>query len=155
MSSENEKDSRSILMFNPFKFWKNIYFAGEDSMSLLTRKAVETTAFASGVDLVLNSYLQYLRMQKELSNLFTESLPFSTRVDNARVAKLVVSLENKVDRIEDELFTEIEEIKENTQAWARISAIEEELGEIKTVLNELKENTKQPARKTTRAKKES
>ncbi len=118
MSDENEKDSRSILMFNPYKFWKNVYFAGEDSLSSITRKAVETNMFANGVDLVLNAYLQYLRMQKELTAQFTNNMPFASRWDMARVAKLVVSLENKVDRIEEGLFDELAELKETSAALA-------------------------------------
>lgn len=118
MSNENAKESGSILMFNPYKFWKNVYFTGEDSLASITRKAVETNMFANGVDFVLNSYLQYLRMQKEYTTQITNHMPFASRWDMARVAKLVISLENKVDRIEDGLFDELAELKEKSAALA-------------------------------------
>lgn len=114
MSNEVEKDSRTVLMFNPYAFWKKLYFASEDSLSSMTRKAVETNMFANGVDVILNSYLQYLRMQKEITANLTDNMPFASRWDMARVAKLVISLENKVDRIEDGLFDELAELKEQS-----------------------------------------
>lgn len=116
MSNENEMDSRRVMMFNPYKFWKNVYFASEDSLSSITRKAVETSSFANGVDFILNAYLQYLRMQKEITTQITDNMPFASRHDMARVAKLVISLENKVDRIEDTLFDDLEELKEQSAA---------------------------------------
>ncbi|MDD3879882.1 MAG: hypothetical protein PHP26_07825 [Syntrophomonas sp.] len=116
MSDEIKQDDLKVLMFNPFKAWKNMYFVSEEALTAITRKAVETTMFANSVDVILNSYLQYLKLQNEVSNYIAETLPFSSHRDTARVAKMLTALENKVDHLDEELFTELYDLKEDTAA---------------------------------------
>jgi len=116
MSDEVKQDDSKVVMFNPFNIWKNVYFASEASLAAITRKAVETTMFANSVNMILNSYLQYLKLQNEVSNHVAEALPFSSHRDTARVAKMLTALENKVDHLDEELFTELYELKEDTAA---------------------------------------
>lgn len=116
MSDEIKQDDSKVVMFNPFNVWKNIYFASEASLTAITRKAVETTMFANSIDVILNSYLQYLKLQNEVSNYIAEALPFSSHRDTARVAKMITALENKVDHLDEEIFTELYDLKEDTAA---------------------------------------
>ncbi|MDD2620732.1 MAG: hypothetical protein PHC92_08720 [Syntrophomonadaceae bacterium] len=131
MSNENENDSRTVLMFNPYTFWKKYYFSGEDTLSAVTRKSVETSAFANGVDVILNAYLQYLRMNKEITSSLTDKMPFASKHDMARVAKLVITLENKIDRLEDSLFDEIEELKEQSTSISNNLSAQSKPGHLK------------------------
>jgi len=116
MSDEVKQDDSKVVMFNPFNVWKNVYFSSEAALTAITRKAVETTMFANSIDVILNSYLQYLKLQNEVSNYIAETLPFSSHRDTARVAKMLTALENKIDRLDEELFTDIYDLKEDTAA---------------------------------------
>ncbi len=116
MSDEPKQDASKVIMFNPFNLWKNMYFASENAMTAITRKAVETTVFANNIDFILNNYLQFLKMQNELTDYLAEVMPFSSHRDAARVAKMIVSLENKVDNLEDEFFAELYHLKGDTAA---------------------------------------
>lgn len=106
-----EEISKTFL--NPYEFWKRAYFMNESSITAVVREGVETQAFANYIDVILNSYLQYLKLYTRISQQWANYLPFATRHDTARVAKLVVSLENKVDRIEDQILDDLAEIKED------------------------------------------
>ncbi|MGE5390791.1 MAG: hypothetical protein ACM3PE_06970 [Deltaproteobacteria bacterium] len=113
MSGENGM-SQGISMSNPYKVWENLYFSAEESMGVLMKKMVETKSFANSIDLILNSYLQYLKFQNELAAAYIENTPLSSKQDTARLAKLLVALENKFDRLEDDFTNELAEIKQQT-----------------------------------------
>lgn len=113
MSNLFTREEISETFLNPYEIWKRAYFMNESSITAIVREGVETQAFATYIDLVLNSYLQYLKFYTQFSQRYLNYLPFATRYDTARVAKLVVSLENKVDRIEDQILDYLEEIKED------------------------------------------
>ena len=106
-----EKDHPQVTMLDPFKIWKKLYFSTEEFLTSTMQNYVTTDKFANGIDVVLNSYLQYLKLQNEFTNRYMEDSPFSSKRDVARVAELVVSLENKVDGLEGELETKLEELE--------------------------------------------
>jgi len=113
MSGENGM-SQGISMPNPYKIWENLYFSTEESMGVLMKKMVETKSFANSIDLILNSYLQYLKFQNEITAAYIESTPLSSKQDTARLARLLVALENKFDRLEDDFANELAAIKQQT-----------------------------------------
>lgn len=110
MEEKLEKEHPQVTMLDPFKIWKKLYFSTEEILTSTLRNYVTTDEFANGIDVVLNSYLQYLKLQKEFTNRFMEDSPFSSKRDVARVAELVVSLENKVDGLEGEFETKLDEL---------------------------------------------
>jgi len=113
MSDENAKQ-QEFMMPNPYKLWENLYFRAEDSMGVLMKKMVETKSFANSIDFILNNYLQYLKFQNELASAYIENTPLSSKQDTARLAKLLVALENKFDRLEDDFTNELTAIREQT-----------------------------------------
>jgi len=113
MSGENEMSQVASLP-NPYKIFENLYFNTEESMGVLMKKMVETKSFANGIDLILNSYLQYLKFQNEMASVYIENTPLSSKQDTARLARLLVALENKIDRLEDDFANELAAIKQQT-----------------------------------------
>jgi len=122
MEENSEKDHPQVTMLDPFKIWKELYFSTEEVLTSTMRNYVTTDEFANGIDVILNSYLQYLKLQNEFTNRYMEDSPFSSKRDVARVAELVVSLENKVDGLEGELEEKLEELE------TQIIFITEEIG---------------------------
>lgn len=101
-------------MPNPYKMWENLYFNAEDSMGAVLKKMVETKGFANGIDFILNNYLQYLKFQNEIAAAYIDNTPLSSKQDTARLARLLVALENKLDRLEDDFTNELAAIKDQT-----------------------------------------
>jgi|GEM_PF-1112145 len=114
MEEELKKESQPVTMINPYKLWKIIYFSNEDALTAAIRKSVTTGEFANGIDLILNTYLQYLKMHNEFLGRYMEDSPFSSKRDVARVAELVISLENKIDSLEGQFEVNLEEIEKTT-----------------------------------------
>lgn len=110
MADDLTKESAPVSMLDPYQIWKRMYFAFEESLTTSVRNSVTTDNFASGIDLILNSYLQYLKLRNDYIARYVEDSPFSSKRDVARVAELVVSLENKVDILENELDEKLEDI---------------------------------------------
>ncbi len=112
MDNESKQTDLTVIP-NPYKIWEDMYFAFEKAFGSSMLQMVNSQGFADGLDLILNSYLQYLKFKNDLATKYMKDTPFATRRDMARVAELVVSLESKVDRIEDYLIDEISKNEEN------------------------------------------
>lgn len=105
---------QGISMPNPYKMWESLYFNAEESVGALLKKMVETKGFANGIDFILNNYLQYLKFQNEVAAAYIDNTPLSSKQDTARLARLLVALENKLDRLEDDFTNELAAIKDQT-----------------------------------------
>lgn len=111
MDNEQKMEKVTILP-DPFRIMEDMYFAWEKAMGATMHQVVKSQGFADGLDNVLNLYLQYLKLQNDIATKYLKNTPFATRRDMARVAELVVSLETKIDRIEDYLIEEIYKAEE-------------------------------------------
>lgn len=118
MAEEATPKNTTVSIIDPFQVWKKMYFAFEDSLSKTVRDSVTTDSFANGIDWILNSYLQYLKLQKDFMSGYMEDTPFPSKRDVARVAELVVSLENKVDILEGELDEKLTFMEDQAAALA-------------------------------------
>ena len=112
--NEKEFKNKQAIMINPYKVWEKFYFSVEDGLTNTIRDTVHTQVFANKIDLILNSYLQHLKFQKSVVANLMEDSPFSSKRDVARVAELVVALENKIDGLENELSDKLMEFEQDT-----------------------------------------
>lgn len=131
MTDSPEKESSQVSMLDPFEIWKKLYFSFEDSLTRTIRESVGTDSFANGIDWILNSYLQYLKLQKDFVASYMDETPLPTKHDVARVAQLVISLETKVDKLEDELDERLQGLEEQTSALAeQLADLSKNLGAV-------------------------
>lgn len=110
---DEKKDMPPVIMLDPYKLWKKIYFSNEQVWTSAYRDFIKTDVFANSIDLILNTYLQYLRFQNDIVDRLMEESPLASKRDVARVAELVVSLENKVDGIELDVDEKLEDLDSN------------------------------------------
>lgn len=122
MGENLEQENTRVTMLDPYKIWKKLYFSTEEILTSTMRNYVSTEEFATGIDFILNSYLQYLKFQNEYVHSYMEESPFSSKRDIARVAELVVSLENKVDGIENNLESFLDELDNRAEFIAEAEA---------------------------------
>lgn len=142
MEERLEQDHSQVTVLDPFKIWKKLYFSTEDVLTSFMRNYVSTEEFSTGIDFILNSYLQYLKLQHEYVNRYIEESPLSSKRDIARVAELVVSLENKVDGIDGEIENILEELENRLDFIAETAAIRTEApgaGDLNKALTALKD----------------
>lgn len=162
---DEQKDTSPLTMLDPYKVWKKLYFSNEQVWTSAMRDFVNTDLFANSIDLILNSYLQYLRFQNEIVSRYMEESPLASKRDMARVAELVVSLENKVDGIEldvedrlDQVDSGLNELKGNISPdvlLQRINNLEKLIQNINTNLNTLNKTISDAAKSQATPKKDS
>jgi len=152
-NTENNKDGtreEEMKFPNPYEIWKKMYFAAEDALSATVRESIKTQSFARMIDAMLDNYLTFLKLYTETTNKWAEAFPFATKYDVARVAELVVGLEEKVDNIElnfleqmSRLANSLGKIADQSQTLLAVRSNEETLqsaiANIENSLGELKE----------------
>lgn len=86
---------------DPFTFFKQWYDATNEAWANAIGEAIGTEKFMEGVSRFIESYTSFHRTFRRTSEEYFRNLQLPTRSDVARVAELVIALEEKVDRIED------------------------------------------------------
>jgi len=96
------------LPTDPFTFFKQWYEATSETWSKVVGDVIGTEKFVEATSRFLESYTSFARTLRRTNEEYFRNLQLPTRSDIARVAELVVALEEKVDRIED-AFEEFQE----------------------------------------------
>ncbi|MGE5422469.1 MAG: hypothetical protein ACM3QW_04335 [Ignavibacteriales bacterium] len=107
MSNFETPEKEEMTIPNPFELWKKFYVATEDAMSTTVKESISTQTYAQMVDGILNQYLVAHKLFSEANTKNLENSPLPSKFDVARVAELVVSLEDKLDQIESGLITQL------------------------------------------------
>ncbi len=138
------------LPADPFTFFKQWYEATSETWSKVVGDVIGTEKFVEATSRFLESYTSFARTLRRTNEEYFRNLQLPTRSDIARVAELVVALEEKVDRIED-AFEEFQEgpqvaISEVVEGLAkRLDRVESKLDK---VLAALEKNAAKASRST-------
>lgn len=93
--------SGEALPTNLFAFYKQWYDATSDTWAKFVEDTIGSEKFLEMVRPFLESYATFIKTFHNAEEEYLRSLQLPTRSDVARVAELVVSLEEKVDQIDD------------------------------------------------------
>jgi polyhydroxyalkanoic acid synthase PhaR subunit len=91
------------LPADPFTFFKQWYDATSETWSTIVGNIIGTEKFMEGSSEFLKSYTSFYGTLRRANEEFLRNLQLPTRTDIARVAELVVNLEDKVDRLDSAL----------------------------------------------------
>ncbi len=119
---------------DPFTFFKQWYDAASETWAEAVGSVIGTEQFMEGVRQFIESYTSSTRTFRRASEEYFRTLQLPTRSDIARVAELVVNLEEKVDRIEDAV-EEFEDGQVHMAKSEEVATIEERLEEVEGKLN--------------------
>ena len=86
---------------DPFTLFKQWYDATNEAWAKAIGEVIGTEKFMEGVSRFIESYTSFHRTFRRASEEYFRNLQLPTRSDVARVAELVIALEEKVERIED------------------------------------------------------
>jgi polyhydroxyalkanoic acid synthase PhaR subunit len=86
------------------ELWKEMYFKAESSWSDAFREYLGTKHFVSLLNSTLENYLSGEKVVRENLDKYMEVNPLASKKDIARVAELVISLEDKLDNLEDQFL---------------------------------------------------
>ncbi len=122
MSDETNKDSESkgfkfgqeeIIVPDLAEVWKELYYSTEKAWADAFKDFVSTETFVNMLDKTLEQYLAYEKMSRDTVDKYCEMNPMASKKDIARVAELVVSMEDKLDDMEFQLFDNVRVIADN------------------------------------------
>src|SRR5437016_8502093 len=100
--SPSDKESSSRPQ-DPFELWRQIYETNERAWSAVLERTVNNPAFAESTGKILETFLSAQKTVRENMRSYLEQINLPTREDIARLGELIVSLEEKVDQLDDRL----------------------------------------------------
>ena len=118
---------------DPVTVLKHWYDTSGEKWAKVFGDAIVTRRFVEAMSYILESYTSFSRMFRQASEAYFSALQLPTRSDIARLAGLVVNLEEKVDRIEDSL-EQIGEDSARVSAGASLQQLEVRLGQVESKL---------------------
>jgi len=87
--------------FDPLQAWKEAYEQTETFWGKTLNETIKTEEYSAWMGSVLDLNLFYQKMLNDATKGYLEKVNMPTQDDIARVATLVINLENKVDNIEE------------------------------------------------------
>lgn len=128
---------------DPFTFFKQWYDASRETWAKIVGDIVGNEKFIEDASQLLESYTSYYTATRRANEDYFRNLQLPTRSDLARVAEIIIALEEKVDRIDDAL-DDIEDGKSQVatkdvirELEERLSNVERKLDTISSVLEKL------------------
>ena len=99
-SSENQSARRPP---DPFELWRQIYDTNERAWNAVLERTVNNPAFAESSGKILETFLSAQKTVRDNMRMYLEQVNLPTREDISRLGELIVSLEEKVDQLDDRL----------------------------------------------------
>ncbi len=121
---------------DPLDFYTRLYNATNEPLSKMIREILQNETFLADARRFMENYASLETVLTDASErYFGDNLRLSTRSDNTRVARLVVGLEDKFDRLE-EAFEEFEYGQAKPATDETVSALEERIGGLEKKLDD-------------------
>lgn len=121
---------------DPLDFYTRLYNATNGPLSKIIGEILENETFLADARRFTENYASLETVLGEASErYFGQNLRLSTRSDNIRVARLVVGLEDKLDRLE-EAFEEFEYGYAKPATAETVGALEERIGGLEKKLDD-------------------
>jgi polyhydroxyalkanoic acid synthase PhaR subunit len=88
---------------DPFELWRQIYETNERAWNAVLERTVNNPSFAESTGKILETFLAAQKTVRDNMRSYLEQINLPTREDIARLGELIVSLEEKVDQLDDRL----------------------------------------------------
>jgi polyhydroxyalkanoic acid synthase PhaR subunit len=121
---------------DPFAFFKQWYDASNETWSKVVADVIADEKFVENASQFMESYTSYYMATRRANEDYFRNLQLPTRSDLARVAEIIVALEEKVDRL-DEAFDDIEDGSSQLATKEAIEELEERVSRVEKKLDAL------------------
>ncbi|HZK42921.1 MAG TPA: hypothetical protein VFC73_01385 [Syntrophomonadaceae bacterium] len=100
---EKQKSEEKLNIPDFTEMWKEMYFRTESILADSFKDLISTQTFVEFINKSLDDQLSYEKVSRQAIDKYMEMSPVPSKKDIARVAELVISLEEKIDGLEFEL----------------------------------------------------
>ncbi len=128
--------SGEIGSTDPVTFVKQWYDATSDTLSQAVGDTISSEQFLEAQRQFIETFTSAVSVSNRVNEQYFKNLQLPTRSDIARVAELVISLEDKVDKIED-AFENFEYGYSNMATSELVEGLATQLGQVESKLNTL------------------
>ncbi|GAC1617272.1 MAG: hypothetical protein NVS4B7_09600 [Ktedonobacteraceae bacterium] len=128
--------SSNTLPTDPFSFFKEWYEATSETWAGVVDEMISSEKFIESASPFLEVYATFTKTLRRANEEYFKSLQLPTRSELARVAGLIVTLEEKVDKIED-AFENVEDSYANMPTREGFEGLSGRMGEIESKLDTL------------------
>jgi polyhydroxyalkanoic acid synthase PhaR subunit len=101
---------------DPFELWRQIYETNERAWNAVLERTVNNPSFAESSGKILETFLSAQKTVRDNMKSYLEGINLPSREDIARLGELIVSLEEKVDQLDDRLARIERSITESSRA---------------------------------------
>ncbi|NLW91298.1 MAG: hypothetical protein GXY34_06820 [Syntrophomonadaceae bacterium] len=105
-----DEEKQKVVMPDYVELWKEMYFKNEDAWSQAFKEFITTQTFVTALDQVKDQMLNYHKISEQNLDSYYKVHPAPSKKDIARVAELVIGLEDKVDDLDLQFSTNINRI---------------------------------------------
>nr|HET6902613.1 hypothetical protein [Ktedonobacteraceae bacterium] len=125
--------SSGTMPTDPFTFYKQWYDAISETWSKVVGDLIGTEEFTKASSKFLENYLNFVKSSRRINEEYFKNLQIPTLSDIARVAELIVLLEDKVDKIADAVedfsdhFGQLATTESITDLASRVDGLENQL----------------------------
>jgi polyhydroxyalkanoic acid synthase PhaR subunit len=102
--------------FDPLKAWKDVYEQTEKFWGKTLNETLKTEEYSAWMGSILDLNLFQQKLLNDVTKSYLEKVNMPTQDDIARVASLVVNLENKIDGIEEFLEEKVDILEQSPAA---------------------------------------
>jgi len=103
-------EKQKVVMPDYVELWKEMYFKNEDAWTQALKEFITTQTFVTALDQVKDQMLNYHKISEQNLDNYYKVHPAPSKKDIARVAELVIGLEDKVDDLDLQFSTNINRI---------------------------------------------
>jgi polyhydroxyalkanoic acid synthase PhaR subunit len=82
------------------ELWKKVYFKTEESYANISKEFISSNSFVQMLDQIRDQYLSNYKLSTQNLDKYFEINPIASKKDIARVAELVIALEDKLDNLD-------------------------------------------------------
>lgn len=106
----HSNNDEKVVMPDLIELWKEMYFKNEDAWTQAIKEFITTQTFVTALDGVKDQLLNYHKLSEQNMDNYYKVHPAPSKKDIARVAELVIGLEDKVDELDLQFSTNINRI---------------------------------------------
>ena len=151
--SEDTKDE--IYFPDLIELWKEYYFKNENSWGEVIKEYITKETFVYMLDKTLDHYLSNEKIMRQNMDKYFERSSFPSKKDIARVAEMVIAVEEKVEVLDDQLVEAVKSMADSMLAMAEAQKrSREELVALRKDIANLSKKMAPPAKKASNTPKE-
>jgi polyhydroxyalkanoic acid synthase PhaR subunit len=143
-NGNKRNEEESVKMPDMVELWKKMYFGTEEMWGNALKENLTTKSFVGMFNEIKDQYLSFYKVSNQTLDQYLEANPIPSKKDVARVAELVIALEDKIDDFDLEFSSNMASMTESLLKIVDFHGkLKEEVFSIKTQLDSLSDKLEQ------------